>query len=134
MKSIWTKTYERKSRPTLEGTVEADVAVIGAGITGILTAWQLEEAGVHAVVLEADQIGSGQTGNTTAKITSQHESLTVINLKLLGLFGMIPKVPPKKRLQKRLSRYGGLCTYCQQPPRQHFFKDPLVNCSFSFAL
>ena len=72
MKSIWTKTYERKSRPTLEGTVEADVAVIGAGITGILTAWQLEEAGVHAVVLEADQIGSGQTGNTTAKITSQH--------------------------------------------------------------
>lgn len=38
MESIWTKTYERKSRPTLEGTVEADVAVIGGGITGILTA------------------------------------------------------------------------------------------------
>ena len=32
----------------------------------------LEQAGRKCVVLEADRIGSGQTKNTTAKVTSQH--------------------------------------------------------------
>lgn len=72
MDSIWSKTCEREKRPALEEDIRADVIVVGGGMTGILTAWQLEQAGVHAVVLEADQIGGGQTKNTTAKITSQH--------------------------------------------------------------
>ena len=73
MESIWCKTCDIKRYPELEGNVKTDVVVIGAGMAGILTAWQLEQAGVHTVVLEADTIGAGQTQNTTAKITSQHE-------------------------------------------------------------
>ena len=72
MDSIWNKTCKREKRPALAGETRADVAVIGGGITGILTVWQLEQAGIHTVILEADQIGGGQTKNTTAKITSQH--------------------------------------------------------------
>ena len=72
MESIWKRTCNREKRPALEGHIRADVAVIGGGMAGVLTAWHLEQAGVNAVILEADQIGSGQTGNTTAKITSQH--------------------------------------------------------------
>ena len=72
MESIWSKTCHREKRPALDCPIEADVVVIGGGMAGILTAWQLEQAGVHAVVLEADQIGGGQTKNTTAKITAQH--------------------------------------------------------------
>ena len=72
MESIWRKTCDTKRYPELEGNVKTDVVVIGAGMAGILTAWQLEQAGVHTVVLEADTIGAGQTQNTTAKITSQH--------------------------------------------------------------
>lgn len=72
MDSIWSKTSKGKKRPSLEGDVRTDVAVIGGGMTGILTVWQLEQAGIHTVILEADQIGGGQTKNTTAKITSQH--------------------------------------------------------------
>ena len=41
-------------------------------MAGILTAYQLERAGMRTVVLEAERIGSGQTKGTTAKITSQH--------------------------------------------------------------
>ena len=67
MDSIWNKTCKREKRPALAGETRADVAVIGGGITGILTAWQLEQAGIHTVILEADQIGGGQTKNTTAK-------------------------------------------------------------------
>ena len=72
MDSIWTKTFTNRKRVSLKGDIRADVAVIGGGMTGILTAWQLKQAGVRAVVLEADRIRRGQTGNTTAKITSQH--------------------------------------------------------------
>lgn len=76
MESIWSKTCggacDRERRRALEGHIEADAAVIGAGIAGILTAWQLEHSGVRTVVLEAGKAGGGQTGNTTAKITSQH--------------------------------------------------------------
>lgn len=72
MESIWSKTSERAKRLPLDNDIHTDVAVIGGGMAGILTAYQLEKAGVHTVVLEADRIGGGQTQNTTAKITSQH--------------------------------------------------------------
>lgn len=41
-------------------------------MAGILTAYLLKQAGMQVVVLEADRIASGQTQNTTAKITAQH--------------------------------------------------------------
>lgn len=72
MESIWSKTCQIRRREPLRADIEADAVVIGGGMAGILTAYQLEQAGVHAVVLEAERIGGGQTKNTTAKITSQH--------------------------------------------------------------
>lgn len=72
MESIWRKTHERKKNPALEGEMETEAVVIGGGMAGILTAWHLQQAGISVVLLEAGQIGGGQTKNTTAKITSQH--------------------------------------------------------------
>ena len=72
MESVWMKHMEIRKREALSGDREAPVVVIGAGLAGILTAYYLEQAGIRALVLEADRIGSGQTKNTTAKITSQH--------------------------------------------------------------
>ena len=72
IESIWNKTCKIERKSALNGDIKTDVAVIGGGMAGILTAYQLERAGVHTVVLEAEQIGGGQTKNTTAKITCQH--------------------------------------------------------------
>lgn len=49
-----------------------DVIVIGAGMAGLLTAYYLQEQGKRVLVIEAGEVASGQTGRTTAKITSQH--------------------------------------------------------------
>ncbi|MBQ9990442.1 MAG: FAD-dependent oxidoreductase [Lachnospiraceae bacterium] len=51
---------------------EYEVIVIGAGLAGLLTAWYLKEAGKKVLILESGTVASGQTGRTTAKITSQH--------------------------------------------------------------
>ena len=72
MESIWSRTCEIRRRESLQGDIETDAVVIGGGMAGILTAYQLERAGIHTAVLEAERIGGGQTKNTTAKITSQH--------------------------------------------------------------
>lgn len=84
MESVWTKDTEIRRREPLPGDMEAEVAVIGAGLAGILTAYYLKQAGIRAVVLEADRIGSGQTKNTTAKITSQHN---LIYDRMIRTFG-----------------------------------------------
>jgi glycine/D-amino acid oxidase-like deaminating enzyme/nitrite reductase/ring-hydroxylating ferredoxin subunit len=69
----------------LEGDIKTHVLVIGAGMAGILTAHRLSKQGAEVVVIEGSQVGSGQTKNTTAKITSQHN---VIYDSLIKNFGM----------------------------------------------
>lgn len=75
METLWTKTGSAAPRPPLYGDLQTEVAVIGGGMTGILTALLLQERGVRAVVLEAERVGSGTTGRTTAKLTSQHGAI-----------------------------------------------------------
>jgi glycine/D-amino acid oxidase-like deaminating enzyme/nitrite reductase/ring-hydroxylating ferredoxin subunit len=71
--SVWIETGpEPDEHPELEADVRADVAVLGGGIVGITTALLLAEAGARVVLLEADRLARGVTGNTTAKVTSQH--------------------------------------------------------------
>lgn len=71
-KSFWIDTCIAKDFPALLDKRKCEVAVIGAGLTGVTTAYLLTKLGVDVILLEADKIGSGTTGSTTAKITVQH--------------------------------------------------------------
>ena len=85
MESIWRKTETAsRKRESLTEEIRTEAAVIGGGISGILTAWFLQSRGVDTVVLEAETIGSGQTENTTAKITSQHNLIYDKLIKTVG--------------------------------------------------
>lgn len=70
--SLWRATTELPSFPRLAEDIETDVAVVGAGITGITTAYLLAKAGKKVVLLDAGRILDGTTGFTTAKVTAQH--------------------------------------------------------------
>ena len=72
MQSIWKNSVTPPRFDSLKGEVKTDVLIIGGGITGILTAYFLHQQGVDYLLVEKDKICSGTTGNTTAKITSQH--------------------------------------------------------------
>lgn len=73
MESIWTKSCEIKKREQLREDTKTEIAVIGAGMAGVLIAYKLMKSGKKVIVLEARRIAKGQTCNTTAKITSQHD-------------------------------------------------------------
>jgi glycine/D-amino acid oxidase-like deaminating enzyme/nitrite reductase/ring-hydroxylating ferredoxin subunit len=68
--SLWLDE-QPTTRYSPPGAVRAfDVLVLGGGITGLTTALLLARRGLHVAVVEADRVGSGATGNNTAKVSA----------------------------------------------------------------
>jgi glycine/D-amino acid oxidase-like deaminating enzyme len=64
------QAVERGSdRTELTDDLPVDVAVIGAGVTGLTTALLLLREGKSVVVIEGRRIGDGNTGLSTAHLT-----------------------------------------------------------------
>ena len=70
--SLWLDTTPETNFPALQSGLTVDVAIIGGGLAGLTAATLLKAEGKTVAVLEAGRIVHGVTGNTTAKITSQH--------------------------------------------------------------
>ena len=58
----WDETITEPDWPVLKGTVNADVAIIGGGFTGLSAALHLAQSGVSVAVLEAESPGWGASG------------------------------------------------------------------------
>ena len=63
------RTTDATVRAPLSGDLETDVAIVGAGMTGLTAAFHLAAAGLRVVVVERDRVGGGETGHTTAHLT-----------------------------------------------------------------
>lgn len=50
------------ARPPLQGSVQADVLVVGGGFAGLSAALELAQRGLSVVLLEADRVGAGASG------------------------------------------------------------------------
>jgi glycine/D-amino acid oxidase-like deaminating enzyme/nitrite reductase/ring-hydroxylating ferredoxin subunit len=68
--SVWMGTTEVPQFPPLTQDVRANVCIIGAGIAGMTTAYLLARAGRAVVLIDDGPIGGGETGRTTAHLTS----------------------------------------------------------------
>jgi glycine/D-amino acid oxidase-like deaminating enzyme len=82
--SYWIDSTEATSYPPLTENADVDVAIVGGGIAGLSTAWELSRRGSSVAVLEADRVATGVTGYTTAKLSSLH---TLIYAQLRTSFG-----------------------------------------------
>jgi glycine/D-amino acid oxidase-like deaminating enzyme/nitrite reductase/ring-hydroxylating ferredoxin subunit len=70
--SLWLDTTGDGEFGPLDRPLAVDVAVLGGGIVGISTALLLKRAGMTVAVVEAERVGTGVTGHTTAKLSSLH--------------------------------------------------------------
>ena len=73
MSSLWIETTKEDLKTeVLNGNIETEICIIGAGIFGLTTAYYLGQCGKKVTVIEKERIGEKVSGNTTGKITSQH--------------------------------------------------------------
>nr|WP_298373066.1 FAD-binding oxidoreductase [uncultured Halomonas sp.] len=90
-RNFWASTVDERPapRPRLEANTQADVAIIGAGFTGLWTAYYLK---MHApdlaiVVLEAERVGHGASGRNGGWVVGN----------LAGLERHVGKLPMERR-------------------------------------
>jgi glycine/D-amino acid oxidase-like deaminating enzyme/nitrite reductase/ring-hydroxylating ferredoxin subunit len=69
-RSLWMDTDVAPDAGTLTRDERADTVVIGSGIAGLSTAYELSQAGHNVVVLDRGSIGKGMTSRTTAHLAS----------------------------------------------------------------
>ncbi|MEI9428338.1 NAD(P)/FAD-dependent oxidoreductase [Mesorhizobium sp. Cs1299R1N3] len=61
--SLWHAiNRDRRERPTLQGRLDVDLAIVGGGFSGLSTALHAAEKGISVAVLEAEIIAWGATG------------------------------------------------------------------------
>lgn len=69
IRSLWQETAPTSpALPWLEGAVAADVAIVGAGFTGLSTALHLAERGASVIVLDAEEPGWGASGRNGGQV------------------------------------------------------------------
>ena len=68
--SLWSATSKKSSIPALDRNIDAGICIVGAGIAGMTTAYLLAREGRSVVVLDKNQIGSGETAYTTAHLSN----------------------------------------------------------------
>ena len=69
--SFWRDSVELPQFKKLGQNIDTEVVVVGAGIVGTMNAYQLALKGYDVTLIEGDEILSGTTQNTTARITAQ---------------------------------------------------------------
>ena len=104
--SYWLSSTDATAYPALQADTEADVAVIGGGIAGLSTAWELTRAGRSVVLLEAGRIAAGVSGYTTAKLSSLH---TLIYAHLRGARGPRAARDYARSQQEAVEHVAGIC-------------------------
>ena len=74
MNSYWIESTKEseKEYQKLSKDLEVDVCIIGAGLTGITSAYYLSDSKLEIAIIDRAGICSHVSGNSTAKITSQH--------------------------------------------------------------
>ncbi len=82
--STWADSKALPAFPKLQANLNTEVAIIGGGMAGILTAYELAKAGKNAVVLESGQLLSGATLRTTGFLTHIIDTSVTDLISMLG--------------------------------------------------
>jgi glycine/D-amino acid oxidase-like deaminating enzyme/nitrite reductase/ring-hydroxylating ferredoxin subunit len=131
--SIWEKVAARDiTYPALDNDIHVDIAIIGAGITGLTAALQLIEEGRQVAVFEAHSVGSGTTGFSTGNL---YIPIQPYYQKIRSKFDqeMVQVIAHARRgaiqyIEKTVTENGIDCHFSRRP--SYFFIDDLREEEF----
>ena len=72
-KSIWLDNDLNKNIKELDKDLDLDILIIGGGLTGINTLYNLKDTTLNIALVDAMEVGHGVSGHTTGKITYLQE-------------------------------------------------------------
>ena len=73
MSSYWLNSIKEQPKfNKIDNNYECDICIIGGGLTGLTCGYYLSQIGFNVIIVEKDAIGQKASGNTTGKITYQH--------------------------------------------------------------
>ena len=70
LESVWQSEIKHYGQEQFGATPKKDVIIVGAGITGITCALMLQKKGINCMLIEANNMGFGTTGGTTAHLNN----------------------------------------------------------------
>ena len=74
MNSIWLDEIAPDPHPPLDADTSADVAIVGAGIAGVATAFfVLRSTSKRVLLIERDRVARGATGRNAGQLTTYFE-------------------------------------------------------------
>lgn len=69
-RTYWLDSVEPLSLPKLHENISADVVIVGGGITGLTIAFNLSRDGYRVALVDDGNVGSGETGRTSAHLST----------------------------------------------------------------
>lgn len=73
--SLWAKYLKNNYKNEIDKHVNVDVLIIGGGISGISTAFELRNSNLNICLIDSNKLGSGATSLTTGKITYLQDTI-----------------------------------------------------------
>lgn len=83
--NFWADTAKLSELPLLTGKKTADVAIVGAGITGLTTAYRLAEESKKVIVIEAGSLEQSATAKSSAHLTTSSDYYYLKIVKEYGI-------------------------------------------------
>jgi glycine/D-amino acid oxidase-like deaminating enzyme/nitrite reductase/ring-hydroxylating ferredoxin subunit len=118
-KPLWdATTHETVEYPSLAEDMRVDVAIIGAGITGISAAYNLSRQGKNVVVLESGQVGMGTTGSSTGNLyvpTGQFHKILSRHGEDVLLDVVLSRAAALTFIEDRIEEFGINCGFVRVP-------------------
>lgn len=98
--------------------IEADVIIVGGGVTGSILGYYFSKSGINTVILEKERIGHGSTSITTSLLQYELDSNLMALTEYVSLEHSITSyklgIKALDEIEKFIKEYGNKCDYIKR--------------------